>query len=177
MASQPCPVFTEFNQWTRSGATDGQFVQNTGPIQYDTTTDTFLSVADNLSTSTTATVTLSTTFNVVAGRTYTFSWGLRGSLGIAANGSSKQGLMITAAQAGAPTQTVYAGQTRNPDPGFEQILIAGPPPAPRTSSFTATLSGPLTLSYTFTFAPRPVGAETANDDIYAKVPLFATNTC
>lgn len=175
-SASACPTLTSEGDWTAI-VTSGSFgLPATGAAGWIPNPPRFAVVRDNASTTGPAILTLTANINVVAGRTYAFSFAVRGNLGNSAQGggSSRQTLDV---QAG--TSVVYRGTTKNPDVNYSQLPTTGNAEVPSewgvvARSFVAATTGSIPFRYTFTVGARPNAVGSVSDDIRITVPTFTS---
>ncbi|MGO2748645.1 MAG: hypothetical protein ACTIA6_01175 [Pseudoclavibacter sp.] len=168
-----CEYYNDFDNWdvVRTG---GSFNTNTGVVGWlSGAPSVFVIQQDNNSTSSQATLTLSSELATVAGRTYSFDFRIQSNYGDPANEANWMRLQILAG-----TQSLYRGTTRNASGQWTQIPHTNWPVNPipyqtLSASFVAAQTGFTTITYKVTVAERLGSKFAANDDIRVSVPRFA----
>lgn len=187
VASIDCPDLIDRAGWSpRQFVSGSGLTGDSGPYSWQTSgsgVDYFAAMADNSSTTGQTVYKVTRTFEVEAGKTYTFDWGITSNLG-RGSGTNSQRLQVLIGPVGQPLAnhtTLYAGATAVEPAGFERIPRFGSVPnnnnitfTPQVDTYTPAVSGTVEFVYLLTLARRWGEPGGANDDIYFTTP---TVTC
>lgn len=157
---QPCPTLAPVSDWVYDtpGGLIGSGATNTN--------NQLVFTAEAASTD--AYEFFDTTFDAVAGETYTFSYQAFGSLGDQTRTTSQR---IAARVSFNGTQAGPTIGTVTPEYGEEQISMDPNAPSTHTVTWTATTSGPVVLRFLFIINARDAG-KTHNDNLVVRNPML-----
>lgn len=163
-SSVPCIVVPPPPKWTKPEVSGTLGIPTSGEYGWnDSTPYNFNEYRDNGSTTQPLVITTTATVNVIGGATYIMRTPVQWNYGNGQRDSSTtQSVTLTIG-----SQQVFSVTTRSSalGPTNSKTQVAG--------TYTATSTGPVSMTLTFTLTPR---SKSANDDMIVTVPTFTSCT-